>query len=158
MEIEHERDAEELRGSERDVGVREGPVGVNHVGLPLAADGEAPEEPADDVGDGEQLQPGLACHLGGGAFFVREDFPACGRVAEAVHFHAVDFVALEAFVGGCEYLDADARFLEVCNGGAEPRDFGVFVEPGVDGAYDEDFHSMSWRQRLLRLRVLARRR
>ena len=74
MEVEHERDAEELRGSERYVGVRERPVRVDHVGLELAADADAAEEPADDVGDGEQLQPGLACHLGGGAFFVREDF------------------------------------------------------------------------------------
>ena len=140
MEVEYQRDAEKLCGAERDVGVRERPVGVYHVGPELATYPDALEEPADDVGYGEQLQPGLACHLAGRAFFVREEFEARGRVAEAVHLHAVDFVALEALVCGREYLYLDSRLLQVGYGGAQPRDFGIFVEPGVDGAYDEDFH------------------
>ena len=55
MEVQDQRDAEKLGGSKSDVGVGEGPVGVDNIGPPLAADGNALEEPADDVGDGEQL-------------------------------------------------------------------------------------------------------
>ena len=140
MEVEYERDMEELGGAERDVGVREGPVGVDDVGFPLAADLDALEEPADDVGDGEELQPGPACHLGGGAFFVREDFPVGRGVAEPVDGRAVDGVALEPLVGGREHLDVQTSLLEVGDGRSEPRYLGVLVVPRVNGTDDENFY------------------
>ena len=59
VEVQHERNLEKLCGTERDVGVRERPLGVDYVGSPFAANPETLDEPVDDVGDGEQLQPRL---------------------------------------------------------------------------------------------------
>ena len=118
MEIEDQRDSEQLGGTEGDVGVREGPMRMDDVGLEFATDLDALEESADDVGNRQELQPGLACHLAGGAFFVREHFPVGGRIAETVHLDAVDFVALEAFVCGGENLDVEACLFKVRNGSA----------------------------------------
>ena len=139
MEIQHQRDSEQLCGTEGDVGMREWPMCVDDVGPPLATGLDALEEPADDVGDGEQLQPGLVRHLARGAFFVGEHFPGGGRVAETVHLDAVDFVAFQPFVRGGENLDVEARFLEVRKGGTQPGDFGVFVKTRIDGPDDKNF-------------------
>ena len=113
---------------------------VDDVGLPFAADAQALEKSVDDIGDGKQLQPRLGSHFARGAFFVREDFPVCGCITEAVDVRSVDVVALESFIGGGEYLNFDARFFQVSNGSAQPRDFGIFLESRVNRAYDEDFH------------------
>ena len=55
VEIQYQRDAEELCSAERDVGMRERPVRVDDVGLPLAAYLEALEEAVDNIGDSEEL-------------------------------------------------------------------------------------------------------
>ena len=72
---------------------------------------------------------------------MREDFPVGGCVTETIHARAVDFVALEPFVRRGEYLDFDARFFEVRDRRPEPGDLGVFVESGIDGADDKNFHA-----------------
>ena len=74
MEVQDQRDTEKLGGPQCDIGVGEGPVGVDNIGPPLAAEAKALEKTADDVGDGEKLQPGLVCHLAGSTFFVGEHF------------------------------------------------------------------------------------
>ena len=94
MEVQCQGDSKEFCCPKRDVSVGEGPVGVDNVGAPLAANANALEEPANNVGYGQQLQPGLVGHLAWGPFFVGQEFQTCGGVAEAVHFCAVDFVAL----------------------------------------------------------------
>ena len=136
MKTQHERNFEQLSGTERNVGVRERPMRVNNIGLELAADFNALEEPADDVRNRQKLQPGLVRHLAGSAFFVGQEFPACRCVTESVDLHAIDFVALQTLVCRRQNLDIEARLFEVRNRGSQPGDFGVFVESRINRADD----------------------
>ena len=113
---------------------------VNHVRAPLAANPDALKKSVNDIGDSKQLQPRLGGHFAWSAFFVREDFPGGGRIAEAVHMRAIDVVALESFVRRGEYLDFNACLFEVRDGSAQPGNFGVFLKSRINGAYDKDFH------------------
>ena len=136
VEIQHQRNFEQLSGTERDVGVRKRPVRMNDIGLKLAANFNALEEPADDIGNRQELQPGLVCHLARGAFFVGQEFPFGGSIAKTVHLDAIDFVTFEPLVRRRQNLDVEARLFEVRNGGPQPRDFGVFVKARVNRTDD----------------------
>ena len=93
MEVQHQRNFEQLSGTQRNVGVGKWPVRMNDVGLELAADFNALEESTDDVGYRKQLKPGLVRHLTGRTFFMGQEFPRGGRIAKAVHLDAIDFMA-----------------------------------------------------------------
>ena len=136
MKIQHQRNFEQLSGTESNVGMRERPMRMDDVGPELAADFNALEEPANDIGDRQKLQPGLIRHLAGSAFFVRQEFPACRRVTESVDLHAVNFVTLQPLVRRRQNLDIESRFFQVRNRGTQPRDFGVFVKARINRADD----------------------
>ena len=51
VEVQYERNFEQLGGTERNVGMRKRPVRMNDIGPELAADFNALEKSADNVGD-----------------------------------------------------------------------------------------------------------
>ena len=94
VEIQHQRNFEQLSSAQRNVGVRERPMGMNHIGLKLAANFNALEEPADDIGNRQKLEPRLVGHLGRSTFFMSQELPARRCITESVYLDSINFVAL----------------------------------------------------------------